>query len=108
VVFIKNFIDIYRKYPFMLLSRTVVCGILTAKLKWTFRLYVFFIADVCYDLTAVAYLVHVRTLMTVFDIKIRLMHCICKHHFIYAVPTPHVSALKGPSSRSSDTFYEQS
>jgi hypothetical protein len=31
----------------------------------------------------------------------------CKHHFIHAVPLLHFSALKGPSSGSTDTFYEQ-
>ena len=33
MVFIMDFIDICRKYPFVLLSRTVMCGILTASLS---------------------------------------------------------------------------
>ena len=35
------------------------------------------------------------------------MHYICEHHFIHTVTLLHVSALKGPSSESTDTFYEQ-
>jgi len=42
--------------------------------------------------------------MSLFYVKIQLMHYICQNYFIHTVTLLHVSALKGPSSGSADTF----
>ena len=53
----------------------------------------------------------------IFNVKTRLMHyiyiyiyiyiCVCEHHYIDTIALPHVSALKGPTSGSTETFCEK-
>ena len=48
----------------------------------------------------------VTNMGVIFNLKIQIYVCVCERHYIHTITLPHVLALKGPTSGSTDILRE--